>query len=80
MQSGLGFHFEQAGHFDRSGLADARHIIAKQIDDHQVFSAVFWVVRKKIPAGAIFDRIVVPRLGAFHRTGLYVALRVGTKK
>jgi hypothetical protein len=48
------------------------------------FSARFFgSVARKPRWARSFGRIAVPRLGAFHRTGLtglYVALRVGTKK
>ena len=76
---GIGFNVEQVGHFDRSGLADARHIIAQQIGDHQVFSAVFGVGRKKVSARAICFWVAVARLGTFHWPRLYLPLGIGAK-
>ena len=71
MDGWVGFHCEEMRHGHTSGSRDAGQIIAEQIDDHQIFRALFRVRPQRFD-----DRGIVraARGGSLHRLGRDLAV------
>ncbi len=67
MDGRIAFDREQGRHRHRSGIGDARQIVAHQIDDHQVFGALFGVGGKRLRRFKVRCRIGQAPRGALHR-------------
>lgn len=63
-------HNEQLRHAHAARLGDAANIIAHQIDNHQVFSAIFRRGRQRLRLLAVGVSIGKARQGALDRAGL----------
>ena len=60
---------EEAFGPDAAEAAQAAQVVAQQIDDHQVFAAVFGVVAQPLGQLAVFAGGAAAGRGSFHRTG-----------
>ncbi|MOA05988.1 hypothetical protein D3C78_1256040 [compost metagenome] len=63
-------HHEQFGNFDAARFGDAADIVAQQIDNHQVFRAIFGGIRQPLRLLRILLGIGQPRQRALDRAGL----------
>ena len=63
-----------------SNLANLRNIIAQQINDHEIFSAVFLIALQKCFCRSILSRIHMSGLGAFHWPRFNSALSIRFEK
>ena len=61
---------EQIGHRDRTGFRHSRQIVAKQIDDHQIFRALFGVALQSRDRDKVGGIVRAPRRRSLHRPGL----------
>ena len=69
-------HVEQGGRVDAAGDGDATEVVAQQVDDHQVFGAVFRVLRQGGGAFGVDGFTLAGRRGALHRPRQQLAARV----
>ena len=73
MDGGVALDFHQAGHLDRADLADAAQIVAHQVHDHEVLSALLFA-GLQVPANAfVVGRGPPARGGALYRPRFDIA-------
>ncbi|OIQ65294.1 hypothetical protein GALL_531490 [mine drainage metagenome] len=71
---GQGMQLEQRGHLDAAGLRDARQIVAQQVNDHHVFSALLGGPGHGAGQFSVLQRAAAARCRAFHRAGQDMAV------
>ena len=60
---------ESFGHVYGAGLRQTRDVVAQQVENHQVFGAVFLVIGQCVGDARGFFGRCAQRRGAFHRAG-----------
>jgi hypothetical protein len=60
MHGGEGLHHKQLRNANATGYGNPANIVTHQIDDHQIFGAVFWRVRQLLRLQRVLLRVGQP--------------------
>src|SRR5438045_1554938 len=80
MQCRIGSHLEQAFHAYAARLAAAREVIAHEIDDHEVFRAVFFASLQLRAGRPVKSNVRRTRHSTLDGRGPHMTLSIDRKK